>query len=134
MIKIIIFTHGGLSGALKESASMLVGTLDNVECFSVMPGCDLDALSEQVSASISKSQEDGVIVFSDLFFGTPFNIRINLSQKHSFPHITGVNLPLLIEAVNYSRQEDAALEYIVKELMEFSEDCIKDAGAFIASL
>ena len=58
-----------------------------------------------------------------------FIALINLSQKHSFPHITGVNLPLLIEAVNYSRQEDAALEYIVKELMEFSKDCIKDAGA-----
>ena len=63
---------------------MLVGTLDNVECFSVMPGCDLDALSEQVSASISKSQEDGVIVFSDLFFGTPFNILIDTRDKDVF--------------------------------------------------
>ena len=134
MMKIIVFTHGALAGALKESASMLVGNLDNVECFSVTPGCDLDALREQVSACIAAHRQDGVIVFSDLFFGTPFNILINLSQEQTFPHITGVNLPLLIEAVNYSRRRNVDIEQVARELMEFSRDCIKDAGAFIASL
>lgn len=134
MIKLIVFTHGVLAGALKESASMLVGDLTDVECFSVMPGCDLEALSDQVAACISAHQEDGVLVLSDLFFGTPFNILVNLSQKLSFSHITGVNLPLLIEAVNSSREEHAEVEQVVKDLMEFSGDCIKDAAAFLASL
>lgn len=134
MFKIIVFSHGSLASALKESASLLVGNLDNVECFSAMPGCNLDALSDQVEECISKNHENGVIVFSDLFFGTPFNILINLSQKVDFYHITGVNLPLLIEAANYSRQENAQIEEVVKDLMEFSKDTVIDANHFLASL
>lgn len=134
MIQIVVFTHGALAATLKESASMLVGELDNVECFGLMPGCDLEALGEQVAACISEHQENGVIVFSDLFFGTPFNILIGLSQKLRFSHITGVNLPLLIEAVNCSRQDDAALEQVVNDVMECSRDCIRDAAEFLTAL
>ena len=78
MFKIIVFTHGPLAAALKEAASMLVGSLDQMECFSVMPGCDLSALSESVKDSITRSNAagQGVLVFSDLFFGTPFNILV----------------------------------------------------------
>lgn len=107
-----------------------------MECFSVMPGCDLSALSESVKDSITRSNAagQGVLVFSDLFFGTPFNILVDLSQKVEFYHITGVNLPLLIEAANYSRQENAKIGEVVKDLMEFSKDTVKDANQFLASL
>ena len=136
MFKIIVFTHGPLAAALKEAASMLVGSLDQMGCFSVMPGCDLSALSESVKDSITRSNAagQGVLVFSDLFFGTPFNILVDLSQKVEFYHITGVNLPLLIEAANYSRQENAKIGEVVKDLMEFSKDTVKDANQFLASL
>ena len=132
MFKIIVFTHGPLAAALKEAASMLVGSQDQMECFSVMPGCDLSALSESITRSNAAGQ--GVLVFSDLFFGTPFNILVDLSQKVEFYHITGVNLPLLIEAANYSRQENAKIGEVVKDLMEFSKDTVKDANQFLASL
>ena len=136
MFKIIVFTHGPLAAALKEAASMLVGSLDQMEGVSVMPGCDLSALSESVKDSITRSNAagQGVLVFSDLFFGTPFNILVDLSQKVEFYHITCVNLPLLIEAANYSRQENAKIGEVVKDLMEFSKDTVKDANQFLASL
>lgn len=33
-------------------------------------------------------------------YGTPFNTMIQLEEECSFTHITGTNLPLLIEAIN----------------------------------
>lgn len=136
MFKIIVFTHGPLSTALKQSASMLTGSLEQVDCFSVMPGCDLDELAGMVKTCIEQANDAGqdVLVFSDLFFGTPFNILVNLSQEVSFYHITGVNLPLLIEAVNSSRQEDADVSAVAKELMSLSKDTIRDTNEFLASI
>ena len=39
-------------------------------------------------------------MLTDLMYGTPFNTMIQLEEKCSFTHITGTNLPLLIEAIN----------------------------------
>ena len=33
-------------------------------------------------------------------YGTPFNIMIQMEEEGSFRHITGMNLPLLLEAIN----------------------------------
>lgn len=136
MFKIIVFTHGPLSTALKQSASMLNGSMEQVECFSVMPGCDLDELTGTVKSCIAQANAEGqgVLAFSDLFFGTPFNILVNLSQEVDFYHITGVNLPLLIEAVNSSRQEGMDAAAAAKDLMRLSGDTIRDTNEFLASL
>lgn len=66
------------------------------------PGCNLEEMKNGVEQSIRRSNASGqeVLVLTDLMYGTPFNTMIQLEEECSFTHITGTNLPLLIEAIN----------------------------------
>lgn len=120
MYKVIVFTHGTLGASLIGSASMLIGSIDDVDCFSIVPGCDLDKATDEVRQCFERNRASNipVLAFSDLFFGTPFNILVNLSQEFNFYHITGVNLPTLIEALTPRNQEGPSLSELIPSLME----------------
>ena len=120
MYKVIVFTHGELGKGLLNSARMVSGPVDDVESFSILPGIDTDAVLAKVEASVHKSEEAGVpvLLFTDLFFGTPFNLLVDLSQRAKFSHITGVNLPMLIEALSYRREADTDLRSLIPGFLE----------------
>lgn len=101
MFKVILVTHGTLSLSFISTAELIVGKLDNVECYSVLPNTDLSEIKNLIFQSISWSNEhsEKVLVFTDLMFGTPFNIMLELLENCTFGHITGVNLPVILEVM-----------------------------------
>lgn len=105
---------------------MVSGPVDDVESFSILPGIDTDAVLAEVEASVHKSEEAGVpvLLFTDLFFGTPFNLLVDLSQRAKFSHITGVNLPMLIEALSYRREADTDLRSLIPGFLEVGKSGI----------
>lgn len=126
MYKVILFTHGDLGKSLVGSAAMLIGGVDDVDCFSIVPGLDPDGAADEVRRHLERYRAEGVpvLAFSDLFFGTPFNILVNLSQEFRFWHITGVNLPTLIEALTPRNQEGISLPELIPSLMEAGSQSI----------
>lgn len=96
-----------------NTSSLIVGEQPEIEAFSVELGCDLQDLKEQVSKSLKKAEEEGkeVLVLTDLMYGTPFNTMVELQKDYKFYHITGVNLPMLLEAIN-SRNEGTLAEMV----------------------
>lgn len=126
MYKVIVFTHGELGKGLLHSAQMVSGPAEDVDSFSILPGADTDAVLAEVEESIHKSEEAGVpvLLFTDLFFGTPFNLLIGLSQRAKFSHITGVNLPMLIEALSYRREADTDLQGLIPGFLEVGKNGI----------
>lgn len=48
---------------------------------------------------------DGVLILTDIFGGTPSNIALKLLRPHQIEGVTGVNLPMLLRAINY-REKD----------------------------
>lgn len=119
MYKVIVFTHGTLGTSLVGSAAMLIGSIEDVDCFSILPGCDLGQAEQQLRQCLSryKAQNIPVLAFSDLFFGTPFNILMGLSREFDFWHITGVNLPTLIEALTPRNQDSSLLPDLIPSIM-----------------
>ena len=126
MYKIIIFTHGTLSKGLLNTSSLIVGEQPEIEAFSVELGCDLQDLKEQVSKSLKKAEEEGkeVLVLTDLMYGTPFNTMVELQKDYKFYHITGVNLPMLLEAIN-SRNEGTLAE-MVENIIQVAKTGVVD--------
>lgn len=126
MYKIILFTHGELGKSLVNSAAMLIGGIDDVDCFSIVPGLDPDSAADKLRQHLERYRAEGVpvLAFSDLFFGTPFNILASLSQEFRFWHITGVNLPMLIEALTPRNQEGAFPAELFPSLMETGRQSI----------
>lgn len=136
MYKIILFTHGDLAKCLKESAELISGSNDHVEFYGIPLGCDTGAVLNQVSASIKHSelQNTEVLVLTDLFSGTPFNLLMTLINDHKFSHITGVNLPILLEAIALQNQQEFPVERVVSELVSKGRDAIGDCNIFVHTL
>ncbi|MEA4811573.1 MAG: hypothetical protein VB108_03265 [Anaerolineaceae bacterium] len=136
MFKIIVFTHGELSESLKKTAELISGPNDNIEYYGIPLGCDTRTVLTKVSASINASEKVGmeVLLLTDLFFGTPFNLLMSLVRDHKFGHITGVNLPMLLEATAMQNQNELSLKEVVSELVRKSRDAIDDCDEFVQNI
>ena len=136
MFKVIVFTHGTLSESLKNTAELISGINEHVEYFSIPLGCDTKAVLDEVSTSILASEKSGmdVLIFTDLFFGTPFNLLFSLKSEMNFSHITGVNLPMLLEAIALQDQQDLDFNTVVADLVKKGREAINDCDVFVNNL
>ena len=96
MYKIIVFTHGSLAESLVRTSRLILGSQPDIETYCVEPGCNLEEMRNGVEQSIRRSNDSG----QEVLVLTAFNTMIQLEEECSFTHITGTNLPLLIEAIN----------------------------------
>jgi PTS system mannose-specific IIA component len=98
MVGIILISHGKLAGAMKATAEMILGSLEDFEAVEFIEGMTPETLQEITSQAIKKiNSSDGILLFADLFGGTPARVIGELVLTHRYPAIAGVNLPMLLE-------------------------------------
>lgn len=118
MINILLVTHGDFGKELLNSSELIIGKLENAESISFNLGESFEKLVFQVENSIDKLLENSkdLIIFTDMYGGSPFNAVSRAMKTREFYHITGINFPLFIDiAVNrtsYNMEEIA--EKIIK--------------------
>lgn len=116
MVNILLVTHGDFGKELLKSAEIIIGKIEGAKSISFNLGESFETLAKEVSDSIESLSMGELIVFTDMYGGSPFNAVQRASKNNNFYHITGVNFPLFIDiAVNktaYSLEEIA--EKIIK--------------------
>ncbi len=128
MIKILIVTHGQLAEGLKESARMFFGDMvDELNTLGLFPGDSPEDLQKKITNKINEiDQGDGVLVFVDIFAGSPFNVTAisidELKESHQLACFTGVNMPLLMEALGSCQA--MGLNELINHLEEISSSTI----------
>jgi len=102
MIGIVIVTHRQLGDALIDTAGFILGsTPDNVVSVSIDVNEKADKLREKISGGIKKvNQQEGILILTDMFGGTPSNLSYSFLEEGRVEVISGVNLPILIKAIN----------------------------------
>ena len=99
MFDIILISHGPFSKAILESAQLICGEQDHVKTFGLYLGDSVDTFRDQVRAAIEESLSHGdLLVLTDIQSGSPFNVTCAAMGDYKFRHITGMNLPMVIEA------------------------------------
>ena len=125
MFKILVVSHSTLCKGLNEAVTMIIGEESAVDYL----GLDEDGieifhskLKEKISHLKKETKE--ILILADLFGGTPFNRSLTeAAQDENIKIITGVNLPMLMEAsINQSRN----LDEVISEIIEGSKDSIKE--------
>lgn len=104
-VGILLVTHPGVGAALRGVAERLLGRLPlQVELFEVAFDCDLDCLLPSASSALRHLDEgDGVLLLTDLFGASPSNFAGRLgSLGIRTRRIAGLNLPMLLRALNYA--------------------------------
>ena len=98
MIGVVVITHGQLAIELLNATEMIVGDLPQFTAVSIGWHDDVNDAREEIVQAIERVRgEDGVLVLSDMFGGTPSNLGMTFLEKDRIEVVTGVNLPMLIK-------------------------------------
>jgi len=118
MVNILIVTHGDFGKELKNSAKLIVGDVSNIESISYDIGDNFKSLVAEVEKKIKRMSNDSeLMVFTDMYGGSPFNAVTRFMNKYDFDHVTGVNFPLFL---------DIALNRNAMNLDEIEKNIIND--------
>ena len=116
MIGIVVSAHGELAAALANAAQLVVPGEGRVVTVAVLPDDDSASYEARLRSAIDAAQADtGVIVLTDMFGGTPSNVGMTLYDPGRVEVLTGVNLPMLIKALQLSEQ-GADLDEVAREV------------------
>ena len=108
MIGIVIVTHKQLGDALIDAAEFILGARpDGVVSVSININENADKLREKISEGIKNvNMKEGVLILTDMFGGTPSNLSYSFLEEGRTEVISGVNLPILIKAINTRKDMD----------------------------
>ncbi|MDU5107297.1 PTS sugar transporter subunit IIA [Clostridium sp.] len=128
MIGILLVTHGDFAEGIKNSTELIVGKSEKFTTLGLYHGDSIDDFNKKVlDYIIDLDDGNGVLVFSDLYCATPFNSTvINNCQlkEHDYRSISGINLPMLIEALTCRDNMD--LEKLSEHVMDMGKNGIKE--------
>jgi PTS system mannose-specific IIA component len=116
MIGIVIVTHGKLADSLIETAEIILGSRpDAITSVSINLIEDTDKHREKVARAIkSVNRKNGILIFTDMFGGSPSNVSYSFLEKGQIEVVSGVNLPMLIKAIE--SRERMKLEQLAENL------------------
>lgn len=99
MTAILLVSHGSYSKAMLETAEMILGPQDHAAAIGLSPNESPEELKQKLREVMDSLEGMDLLVLTDVTSGTPFNTVMSLSRTYTFRHMTGVNLPLLIDAL-----------------------------------
>ena len=131
MIGIVIVTHSQLGDALIEAAEFIIGKRpEALVSISIDLNESADVLREKIAEGIkSVSSEEGVLILTDMFGGTPSNLSYSFLEEGHIEVISGVNLPVLIQADNIRKKME--LDELAVKLEEFGKKSISLASSIL---
>ena len=127
MIGLVFVTHGRLAEEFRSALEHVVGPQEKLETISIGPDDDMEQRRKDILEAISKvSGNDGVILLTDMFGGTPSNLAISIMENANVEVIAGINLPMLIKLA--SIRQESALEEAVLSAQEAGRKYISIAS------
>ena len=96
---IIIMTHGPLAEALITSASMLYGELTDVVPLTLEMGESPENYFRRLTEALETVSGEPLFLL-DFVGGTPFNTLVQHARNRDVFAISGVNIPMLLEAAH----------------------------------
>ena len=112
MVSIVLASHGKFAEGIMESGQMIFGPQKDVAAVTLTPDMGPDDLKAKLKDAVASfDEQEHVLFFVDLWGATPFN-QVNgllASEGHEdWVMVTGLNLPMLIQAYGDRMSEETA--------------------------
>lgn len=131
MVGILIVTHGELANELLRTAQEIVGKLPRVEAVSIHAAEQIEKSRKKIEALLQRVNDgSGVLIFTDLFGGTPSNLVLSYLEAGKVEVVTGVNLPMLMKLPSLREERD--LRALADKLARYGQRNILVASEFLA--
>ena len=132
MIGIVIVTHSQLGDALIGAAEFIIGNRpEALESVSIDLSQNADKLRSKIAQGIKKVEgQEGVLILTDMFGGTPSNLSYSFLEEGHIEVLSGVNLPILIQAASL-RDKNMKLDELAANLEVFGKKSISLASGIL---
>ncbi|WMJ79307.1 mannose/fructose/sorbose PTS transporter subunit IIA [Clostridium sp. MB40-C1] len=124
-MKLIVCGHGDIAPGILNASNMIFGEQEGVFAVPFLNGEGTEDLKKKIEDVLAKSDDDNEVLFMiDVFGGTPYNIVAeHCYNKKNMDIITGVNLPLVLEAL--SLKNSVKLDEMVLLLSNSSKESFR---------
>lgn len=99
MRKFLIATHGAFANGVKSSLEIIIGETENLFLIGAYLDQNVSVEDELKPILDSLSDDDELIIFTDLLGGSVNNIMLREALRKNVHILSGFNLPLLIEVI-----------------------------------
>jgi mannose PTS system EIIA component len=133
MIGALIVTHGNLATELLNAARQIEADVVGIEAVSLEWNASVDAARATIGEALARVGKDrDVIIFTDMFGGTPSNISLSFLEKGHVEIVTGVNLPMVVKFATV-KQESKDLATVAHMITEKGSKAIRVASDFLTT-
>ena len=118
MIGALIVTHGNLAYELLNAARQIEADVTGIVAVPLDWNDSVDVAREKIAAGLAEIGEGrDVIIFTDMFGGTPSNISLSFLEQGRIEIVTGVNLPMIVKfaSVKSEAKDVATLAHVISE-------------------
>ncbi len=123
MIGAVIITHGEIAECLLEASESISGDTSNLRAISVSGAESTEDIRNLLLGAVKEvDRKKGVVIFTDMFGGTPSNIALSMLEEGKVEILTGVNLPILLKFI--SKRNDIEFDELLKVLVEYGHKSI----------
>jgi PTS system mannose-specific IIA component len=129
MVGLVIVCHEDMGAELVRAAEMIVGRIEAVETVSVKQDSAPETLRDRIQSAIKKvDRKKGVMLFTDMFGGTPSNIALAFLGD-SVEVVSGVNLSMVIKFANH--RDEKTLPELARLVQEAAQKSIVIASQML---
>lgn len=119
MIGILIASHGRLGEELIRTAEFIYGEIPKLKSVNFNGNEPPSVLKEKLGKMVDDMNDgDGVLILTDIFGGTPFNIAITLYKDKKVEVIAGFTLAMILKLVT-SRNDITNIRELAKFIVEY---------------
>ncbi len=118
MIGALIVTHGNLAFELLNAARQIEADVSGIAAVPLAWDDTVDQAREKIAGGLQEIGGDrAVIIFTDMFGGTPSNISLQFLEQGRVEVVTGVNLPMIVKfaMVKEEARDVSTLAHIISE-------------------
>jgi mannose PTS system EIIA component len=134
MIGALIVTHGNLAFELLNAAKQIEADVSGIEAVPLEWNESVDTAREKIGQALERVGRDrDVIIFTDMFGGTPSNISLSFLEKGHVEVVTGVNLPMVVKFAMV-KQESKDLATVAHMITEKGSKAIRVASDLLTTL
>lgn len=118
LIGALIVTHGNLAYELLKAAQKIESEIGSIEAVPLEWTDSVDEAREKIRLALERlGKERSVIIFTDMFGGTPSNISLSFLEEGRVEVVTGVNLPMIVKfgMLQQGAEDVSTLAHVISE-------------------
>ncbi|MBX6423133.1 PTS sugar transporter subunit IIA [Thermosulfurimonas sp. F29] len=116
MTGILVIAHGNLARELVKVATFILEEEEGVFPLDIDPTEAPEGIRDRIEEALRQAdQGQGVLILTDLFGGTPSNFGLAFLEEGRVEVVSGVNLPMLIKALQHRELPPGDLAALVTE-------------------